>query len=115
MLPGGRGAAELDEGGVIAGAERGVGLGHEGEDDCGVGVELGAVQGSVAVAVLGEQLGGVNEDHRLDNGNVTCVRGSEVHRVSLRVLLLLQQVVGLATEVDEGGDVAVLKGGEALV
>ena len=32
VLPGGRGAAELDEGGVVAVAVGGVGLGEEGDD-----------------------------------------------------------------------------------
>jgi len=56
VLPGRRGAAKLDGGGVVAVAERGVGLGKEGENG-GVGVDLGAVQGSVAALVLDEQLG----------------------------------------------------------
>ena len=52
-------------------------------------------------------------EHRLDNGNVTGVRGSEVHRAPLHILLEPQQLVELSTEVDEGGDVAVLPGSEA--
>ena len=63
---------------------------------------------------LGKQLWGVLADQRLDNGNVTGVRGSEVHRAPLRVLLAHQQHVGLATEFDEGGNVAVLQCSVAL-
>ena len=50
-----------------------------------MGVELGEVQGSVAILVLGEQLGGV-----------------------------LVKLVGVATEVDAGCDVAVLPSSDEL-
>jgi len=53
-------------------------------------------------------------EQRLDNGNVTGEPGTVVNRVPLHVLLPLQQLAGLATEVDGGGDVAVLPGSEAL-
>jgi len=53
-------------------------------------------------------------DQRLDNGKVTGARGNVVHRVLLHVHLVLQQLVGLATEVDEGGRVTLLPGSEAL-
>jgi len=119
VLPGGRGAAELDEGGVVAVAVRGVGLGKEGDDGpTGASATTpvaNVVRPSSSYSCISSIYPGRDRLHAraLSLPQAAPAEHEQRHYVR-RAHSESFQSLGNSAEADEGGEVAVLVGSDEL-